>query len=103
MSVGLEKRSVVIESTSLQTVPSRKWASREELSNANLMILCKKLMWLVKVMRLSSIIDVSPPILGATCRRCGHVLFEVSLEEASIGWSHACAHSSPMHLEIVFA
>ena len=67
-------------------------------------------MWLVKFIRLFSslvqmknIIDVSPPNPRVARRRCQHVLSEVRHEEASIGWSHACAHSGPMYLEMVFA
>ena len=54
MSVGLEKRSVVIEFMSLRTVTSRKCASRGECSDVNLIVLWKELMWLVKETRLSS-------------------------------------------------
>ena len=100
MSVDLEKRSVVIESTSLRTVTSRKLALHEECSDVNLMVLWKELMWLVKVMRLpSSLVQMKNTSLmylhqtqgRATRCRCQHVLFEIRHEKASTGWSHACA------------
>ena len=49
------------------------------------------------------IVNIPQPHPRATWRGCEHALLEVSHEETCIGWGHACAHSSPMYLEIVFA